>query len=80
MSAADVKAINDYSQLMAVANNNFTRQTVSASTKAILLAIGNVDDATAAAVEAKLQDDFQRIHDEVMAKAAAEVKAKAPEA
>jgi hypothetical protein len=80
MSAADVKAINDYSQLMAVANNNFTRQTVSASTKAILLAIGNVDDATAAAVEAKLQDDFQRIHDEVMAEAAAEVKAKAPEA
>ncbi len=72
MSAADVKAINDYSQLMAVANNNFTRQVVSASTKAILDAIDTVDEATAARVEAQLADDFQRIHDEVMAAAEAE--------
>jgi hypothetical protein len=72
MSAADVTAINAYSQLMAVANNNFTRQVVSASTKAIMDAIDTIDDETAAAVEAKLSDDFQRIHDEVMAEAAAE--------
>lgn len=81
MSAADVEAINKYTQLMAVANNNFTRQVVSAATKAIILEINEIDEEAAAAVEARLQDDFQRIHDEVMAVAAAEAaEAEVPKA
>jgi hypothetical protein len=69
MSAADVKAINEYSQLMAVANNNFTRQVVSAATKAILDKIDTVDEATAARVQDQLNDDFQRLSDEIIAEA-----------
>ena len=78
MSAADVKAINDYSQLMAVANNTFTRQIVSAATKAILDAIDEVDEETAAAVEAKLSDDFQRLSDQIMADAVPKGSTPAP--
>jgi hypothetical protein len=80
MSDADVTKINAYSQTMAVANNTFTRQVVSAATKAILDAVAGVDEATAAAVQNQLNDDFQRLSDEIIAEAhAASEPAPAPE-
>lgn len=77
ISDAQMKELKDYTQLMAVANNNFTRQVVSASTKAIFDKLDTVDEATAAAVQAQLDDDFQRLNDQVIAEANAEAEANA---
>jgi hypothetical protein len=82
MSDADVQKINNYSQLMAVANNNFTRQVVSAATKAIILEINEVDEETAQAVADKLDSRFQSLSDQMIADAHQEATAAAaaPEA
>jgi hypothetical protein len=75
MSDADVQKINAYTQTMTVAGNTFTRQVVSAATKAILDAVEGVDEATALKVQATLNDDFQKISDDVIAAAHAESQA-----
>lgn len=69
VTPAQMQELKDYTQLMAVANNNYARQIVSSATKAILDALDGVDEATAAAVQAQLNDDFQRVADEIMAAA-----------
>lgn len=67
MTPAQMTELKAYVQLMAVANNNFTRQALSASTKAILDQIAEVDEETAARVEAQLADDFQKLSDAIIA-------------
>lgn len=57
-------------RIYAVANNNYTRQVLSTATKAILEKLDTVDEATALAVEARLQDDFAALEVPVMAQAA----------
>ena len=61
-------------RIYAVANNDYTRQVLATSTKTILAKIDTVDEATAAAVEAQLADEFAKINAEIMADANAEAK------
>ena len=53
----------------AVANNNYTRQVLATSTKAILAKIDGVDEATAAAVAAELDDEFAALSAQIVADA-----------
>lgn len=59
--------IEDRTQAYAIANNEYVRQVLSSTSKAILAEINEVDDATAAAVEAKLSDDFKALSDQILA-------------
>lgn len=67
LNQADKDFITGECQRFAVANNEYTRQVLSTSTKAILTAVAGVDEATAAAVDAAMQDDFKRIEDKIAA-------------
>lgn len=66
ISPAQMTELKAYVQLMAVANNNYTRQVLSTATQAILAEINEVDDATATAVAAKLDAQFEHLSDEIM--------------
>lgn len=71
MSAAEVQDLKNFiearTQAYAVANNNYTRQVLATATKSILAEINEVDDETAAAVEARLQDEFKALSDQIIA-------------
>lgn len=66
----------EMARIYAVANNNYTRQIVAASTKAILAKLETVDEAAAAAVEAQLQDEFALLSGQILADATAIASAK----
>jgi len=65
LNQADKDFITGECQRYAVANNNYTRQVLATSTKAILNAIDEVDEETANRVEAQLKDEFQRLEDQL---------------
>jgi hypothetical protein len=71
MSAAEVQDLKNFiearTQAYAVANNEYTRQVLSTATKAVLDQINEVDAETATAVQAKLDDDFKALSDQILA-------------
>lgn len=71
LSEEDKTYIEKNNQKYALAVNNYVRQILGTATKAILVRIDGVDEATAARVESGLQDDFQRLSDQMIADAAA---------
>lgn len=78
MTPAEMTELKSYIQLMTVAGNNYTRQVVSASTKAVLDAVDEIDDETTAQVVVKLEADMKALGDRIISELETPVVPDAP--